>query len=426
MKSYIFIGDNEKVLRAKEHEFENKVDIIYIDPPYNTKSQKSFFDAKYSDETWKKMMFPRLSLGRKILNDKGIILISIDDNQLANLKLICDEIFGKENFLGIFITYQSLKSNSKHINTIHEYVLAFAKCKKKVPKLGTLRKDDMVEGPLILNIMKKVKKEYNLNGIEAAKKCLNYLIKISCEKYKISWLKNYNKINDKGEIFFAKDLSTPGIPRKVNIPSINLYLEPLDLRGWSSDKKLIRLHNEKRLFFVDKRPYEIAYLSEARDNVFSLLNFYSRQGSSDLAKLGLKGLFDAAKPVGLIKYLINLYPGEKLTICDFFAGSGTTAQAVLELNRNEKKDHNFILIQSKEPLNSNSVAYKKALELKIKPCIADIMIHRINAYINGRNYKEDDIQNIEYHDEEAWVYEKVSNNGKNENEHIHIITEVID
>ena len=189
------------------------------------------------------------------------------------------------------------------------------------------------------------------------------------------------KYDKQKDLRFEKDLSTPGAPKKVDIPEINLKLDPLPTRGWSSDEKFIQLHNMDKLYFRGERPYEITYLKEAKDNVPSLLDFYSRHGTNDLNKLGLRDLFDTPKPVELIKYLIKIYPENTLTVCDFFAGSGTTAQAVLELNKDYKTNHNFILVQSKEKFDENTTPYKTSLKHGIKPYVSEVLKLRINEVI---------------------------------------------
>lgn len=392
MVNRIYIGDNKTVLESKINQLRESIDIIYIDPPYNTIFKKSYKDHQYSNETWKEMMYPRLLLGKEILKKSGVIFISIDDNQYANLKVMCDEIFDEKNFLGVFITKQAQRSNSKHINTVHEYVLTYAKNKKDVPRFETLRIDDIEDGKMIKDIISKVKITFDKEGTDAANIKLKELIKYYCELKNITWLRNYNRISDDGRVFFGKDLSTPSKPRAVNLPEINLVLEPLSTRGWSSDEKFIDLYNRKRLDYRGERPYEIAYLEESKDNVSTILNFYSRQGTNDLNSLGLRDLFDTPKPVNLIKYLINIYPGESHVICDFFAGSGTTAQAVLELNEDYGYSHEFVLIQSEEKLLEDSAPYIKAVELGLKPQVDDIMIHRINKFVELRKLKNINIE----------------------------------
>ena len=307
--------------------YKNSVKMIYIDPPYNTKSIKTYNDNLKTID-WNMFMEPRLSKAKDFLTEDGCIFISIDDNEFANLKIMCDKIFGKENFTGNFITYQALRSNSKHINTVHEYVLCYAKNKKKLNEFKIKRIDNTDEKKIIDSLYRDVKKIIEFEGVKEANKKIKSLITEYCERYNITWLKNYNNVDEDGRIYFAMDLSTPGEPREVNIKSINLHLNPLPTRGWASDEKFIELYNDDLLSFKGNRPYEKHYLEDACDNVTSVLKFFSRHGTNDLKKLDLYNIFDTPKPVELIKFLIKISTKDDDLILDFFAGSGTTAQAV--------------------------------------------------------------------------------------------------
>lgn len=389
MKNKIYIGDNYDVLKSTEFEkFSGKIKMIYIDPPYNTKSCKSYND-KTSSITWGIFMKKRLELSKHLLKEDGAIFISIDDNEYANLKLICDDIFGKENFVGTFITKQSQRSNAKHINIIHEYILCFAKNKNKLHKFQISRMEIPEDRKMINKLTKKVRNILNEKGLETANKELKKIIKDYCSEYNITWLRNYSNIDENGDIFFPVDLSTPGKPRKVKIDSIGLELEPLSTRGWSSDNKFIKLFNDNRLSFKDGRPYGKHFLYESKDNVPSILNFYSRQGTNDLKKLGIDGLFDTPKPVELLKFLIRISTKKDDIILDYFAGSGTLAQAVYEINSEDLRNNKYILIQLKEPVNKNTNVYTNCKNLNIKPTVDEIMKYRIKTYLKSKNKDED-------------------------------------
>lgn len=386
--NYIFIGENYKTMSNNEFKkFNNLVDMIYIDPPYNTGNKFSFSDT---NNKWYDDIYKRLSIAKSFLKKSGMIYISIDDSELVSLLTACYKVFGKENFCGIFITKQSLRSNSSQINVIHEYIVCFCNDKKFAPRLFINRLNNPSEANDLNNIIKTIKKEFNVNGIDCAKNLLKDLIKQYCDNHNVSWIKNYNNIDDNGRIFFAKDLSTPNKPRVVDIPSIDLHLNPLPTRGWSSDAKFIKLYNDKRLSFKGGRPYEIEYLDEAVDNITSILDFYSRFGSNDLKKLGLYGLFDTPKPVEMIKFLIRATLHQDSLILDFYAGSGTTAQAVYEVNLEDNRKHKYILIQQKELLNKNTEVYKNAVKYGFNnPTVSDLMIVRINKYLELSKQKID-------------------------------------
>lgn len=389
MKNEIYIGDNLEVLKSESFQkYKDKIKFIYIDPPYNTQGMKSYDDRVTSIE-WREFIYPRILEAKNILSKEGIIFISIDDNEYANLKLICDDVFGKENHLGTFITKQSQRSNAKHINTVHEYIICYAKEKKNVSKFKIKRVNIPEEREMIERLEREAKKLLNKYDIETANKKFRSIIRDECSKNSITWLRNYNNIDEDGNIYFSVDLSTPSSPRKVSIPEIDLELEPLERRGWASDQKLIELSKSNRLVFKNDRPYSKKYLREASNNAQSILDFYSRQGTNDLKKLGIADLFDTPKPVELIKYLIRLSTLEDDIILDFFAGSGTTAQAVYEVNKEDNRNNKYILIQIDEDVEENNKVYDRCLDKNIDPKISDIMIYRINKYLEKHNKKCD-------------------------------------
>lgn len=377
MKHKVYIGDNAKVMGSDDFsQYEGKVSVIYIDPPYNTKTKKSYND-KQAREEWLSFMKTRLLFARRYLSEEGVIFISIDDNEYAYLKMLCDNEFGEKNCLGTFITKQSQRSNSKHINTVHEYILAYAKNKKKCPEFK-VKRIDTPEGREIYGEVKEIvvnlwgKYDYDVALKEYRKWLKNYT-----DAYGLSWLRNYNYLRDDGEPFFATDLSTPGKPRTVDIPEIGLHLDPLPTRGWSSDAKFIELHNADRLIFRDGRPYAIHYLSEAEDSAPSILDFYSRQGNEDMKRLGLDGIFDTPKPVNMLKYLLRITGVKEGIVMDFFAGSGSFCQATEEVNKEDNKNLQCILIQLDEDIVEGTEAYDRCKELGIEPNIPAVLEARL-------------------------------------------------
>ena len=141
--------------------------------------------------------------------------------------------------------------------------------------------------------------------------------------------------------------------------------------------------------FKDGRPYCKHYLYESEDNVPSILKFFSRQGTNDLKKLGIYNLFDTPKPVELLKFLIRISTNKNDILMDFFAGSGSFAQAVYESNKENNKNNKYILIQLSEDVNINSNAYKECKKLGIKPNVADILKYRIDVYLKKNNMAKD-------------------------------------
>lgn len=378
----IYIGENLSVLKSDMLEkYHGKVKVIYTDPPYNTKKKKAYNDTMDSDE-WANFMKERLVLCRAMLKENGVIFISIDDNEFAKLKVTCDSVFGEKNYIGTFITMQSQRSNAKLINIVHEYVIAYAKNKSKTEKFSIKRVNTPDGKELIDSLYSSVNKIVKNEGTEVANEKIKPIIKKYCLENSIDWLKNYANVDENGKIFFPIDLSTPGVPREVNIPSISLHLEPLKTRGWSTDEKFIEVYNDGRLVFRNGRPYKKHYLEESEDNASSVLKYYSRMGTKDLKDLGMDGVFDTPKPVELIKYLLRIAGCDNGDIVmDIFAGSGTMAQSVYEINKEDGKKIEYVIIQQHESITKDSESYNKCVELGIEPFVDKVMLYRINRFL---------------------------------------------
>lgn len=370
LMSNLIIGDNLTVLKDGKH-LDKSYKLIYLDPPYNTLTNKSYKDKEDSD-IWSNQIKERLIALKPYLADNGVLMISIDDNEYATTKILCDEVFGKKNFLGSFITRQATRSNSKFINIIHEYVICFAKNKSKV-KPFSIKRIDMEENLWMMVLQEQCTYIFETTGREEAQNYLSNYIKINKD---VSWLCNYNKIDEDGRIYFASDLSTPSSPREVLIPEMNLHLKPLKSRGWVSDTRFLELHKKNLLDYKNGRPYEKKYLLESTDNAPSILNFYSRQGTNDLAKLGLEGLFDTPKPLNLMKYLIRLVCQDGDNVLDIYGGSGTTAHACEDLGLE------WTLIQREEEVQNPRIL-KTCEKMGIKPNITEIIKTRLNKISNN-------------------------------------------
>ncbi len=379
----VFVGENMKVLQRLD---VNSIDFIYIDPPYNTNNKFSYNDT---NDNWGTDILHRLELAKVVLKQSGIICISIDDNELATLLMICYSVFQKKNYVGTFITRQAQRSNAKYINITHEYVVVFAKDKRYVTQFFIKRMNLPDDAEMIQTITWKVSAAFK-QGRDVALHTLKELLSKYASEKNISWLKNYSNIDENGRVFFAKDLSTPSKPNELRIDEVGLVLPKLKTRGWSSKDKFLRLYEQNRLCFRHGRPYEIQYLDEATENVNSVLNFYSRQGTNDLKKLGLDGIFDTPKPVELIKFLIRATMHKNAKILDFYAGSGTTGQAVYEVNKEDKKKHSFILVQKKEAITEKSSVYAKLKKQGIEnPTVVDVLLIRLNTYLKKNHMNVD-------------------------------------
>ncbi|MFA4930277.1 MAG: site-specific DNA-methyltransferase [Patescibacteria group bacterium] len=358
-------GDNLEVLRVLQDSYRGKVKMIYIDPPYNT-GKDFVYEDNFADNiqnykekvgdtmkanadssgrkhtNWLNMMYPRLRLARNLLKDDGVIFISIDDNEQANLKKVCDEIFGEENFIENYIWESTFRpDNSSSIERKNaQYVTSFAKDKnlinqliggpKKTEGLPSLTKNSMKEG--ILNFPSNTVKILFNDGIYlAGKKDSGYELLDNVEV--VSGV-NLNSFRLKGRMIWSQD-----------------YLEN-------------ELNNGTEIIFKGENfvPYskklEVGILAPTKiipkDYVQDVL-----AGRAELKSILGQSIFDYPKPLSLINYLLSfLECEEECIVLDFFSGSATTAHSVMQLNAEDGGNRKFVMVQLPEVTQEDSEARK--------------------------------------------------------------------
>ena len=396
-------GDNLEALKILQESYLNKIKCIYIDPPYNTGNDFIYVDdfkkdqiselegAGYIDSygnrlisnpqsqgryhsNWLSMMYPRLKLARNLLSMDGVIFVSIDSNELDNLKKICDEIFGMNNFICYMPrkTVEHMRVLADYeLQNLNDYVLMYCKNKMAVNILKKICgivnyefEDEMGKYTL------KAFQNSGANGTRTARPNLYYPIYYNKIKNKLSLENDGNSI----EI----------LPHKVGNDD-GRWL-------WSKEKFI---NDNKLLEYKNGRIYRKSYFSEDEDqNKYQsektwLDEFPNRLGAKALTDLGLKSYFDYSKPVELIKFLIKLVTTDEDIVLDFFSGSGTTAQAVMELNNEDKMNRRFILVQLAESCGENTEQYKNGFKT-----ICDIGEERIRRA--GKKIFEETNADIDY------------------------------
>jgi adenine-specific DNA-methyltransferase len=372
-ENLVLKGDNLDSLKILKHHYTGKIKCIYIDPPYNTDkdefvypdkfdkeeaevlglanlSENDFarmdfsFKTKKSHNGWLAFMYPRLLLARDLLRKDGVIFISIDDNEQANLKLLCDDIFGEENFIASLI-WKNKKgggNDAKHIAIENEHILFYSKTISNLPKLFHNYSKDYL----------KRYKEKDEDGLffwdSFKRKSGKQYYKISCpdgsilenDEYgnPISWLRS--------EKTFKEDLK-------------------------SGEIRIIRISNQWSVQFKQRLP-------EGK-KPRSIIDSYgiTSDGSNELLQMFEKNLFDNPKPSALIKHLSEIVLEERDIILDFFAGSGTTGQAVMQLNAEDGGNRKFILCQIDEPIDKKKQAHTFCTENNLPPVISSITIERL-------------------------------------------------
>lgn len=382
-------GDNLEVLRLLQNSYRNKVKMIYIDPPYNTgkdfvykdnfhdnvNNYKESMDESYKSNAetngryhtdWLNMMYPRLKLAKSLLKDDGVIFISIDDNEVHNLRKICDEIYGEDNFVSEIIWEKkfSPQNDAKYFSTNHEQLLCYAKHKNNFKR----------------NLLPMTQEQQ--------------------DRYR-------NPDNDERGPWMSSDLSVATYNEQYDYPiktPSGIVVNPSAGRCWNTNKeKLQELIDDNRIWFGtsgNNVPRIKRFLSEVQEGTVPISLWYHKEvghtqsASQDLKKLfDDNKLFDFPKPIELIKKCIFLGSSNDDIILDFFSGSSTAAHATIEINMEEDTARKFIMIQIPEQIDKKSVTYKAGYKTICE--IGKERIRRAGQKIKEENKDKEGIEDLD-------------------------------
>ena len=354
-------GDNLEALTALAYTHEGKIDVIYIDPPYNTGNKDfvyndSFVDREdgYRHSKWLSFMNKRLQIAKSLLSSGGVIFISIDDNEQAQLKLLCDEIFGGENFIAqVVVASNSAKNNAKFISVTHEYLFCYAKDKETLPTNWAVLKNN-------INQFNKIAKKL-LNSSLTPEEIHGELLALT--KYpKFYEFDHYTYVDKRGP-FRASDLTAPGSTAKYDIihPKTKKACKT-GTRGWGySEKAIDDLIEKDYIYFGEDEtvmPQLKNYLSENEKSLPKSIVFFDSQASTKWMKSQNLD-FPFPKALDYIKYIGSMYPNSNATFLDFFAGSGTTLHATMQLNAEDGGHRKCILVTNNENNICEEVTYER-------------------------------------------------------------------
>ncbi|MFC1223416.1 site-specific DNA-methyltransferase [Pedobacter sp. BG31] len=377
-------GDNLDSLKILKNYYTGKIKCIYIDPPYNTTGDEFVYPDKFDKEEaevlglgnlsesdfarmdfsyktkkshngWLSFIYPRLLLAKDLLNKEGVIFISIDDNEYANLKLLCDDVFGEEHLVGSFVwkNKYGAGAKTKGFIEVHEYILCYSKGK-------------------ITNIEAKLTDEQ---------------IKVFDKK------RDENYVNRGG--YITQPLMTKSMDDRDNLKYSIVYegdkIVPRKQWVWE-ETRLLKAIERNEVVFKKKKNGEYSvrnkvYLKDENGNLrkgkpITVLNGpFNQEGTEEVENLIGEGVFSFPKPTALLEYLLSFTINEEKKdneiFLDFFAGSGTTGEAVMKLNANDGGTRKFILCQVDEAVKKDKSAYKFCLENNLPPVISSITIERI-------------------------------------------------
>src|SRR5699024_955126 len=414
-------GDNLEVLKQLQETYLGKIDVIYIDPPYNTGNDfvyKDDFKSTINEYTeasgqydeagnrletnpethgrfqtdWLKMMYQRLKLARNLLSEDGVIFISIDDSEQANLKKLCDEIFGDRNFIANIIrNTNSSKNQSSFISVSYDYALVYAKnenflSKKHSGNKWQVKKNNVDEYVKRVNYLKKI----GLSEDELEKE-LKQLTKyprfIDFTNY---WYSDERGIYSKGDLGGVKNGSlTPIInPRTGEEDSI----PPGGYRYHSS--KMEKLIEENRIHFhIDgSLPRLKRYLNENLTQTPKGIMSDDQRPDDKLLK-DFNTPFDNPKQLEFINRILSIFEQNSI-IFDFFSGSSTTAHAIMSLNAEDGGNRKYIMVQLPEETDGKSEAYKAGYKYITE--IGKERIRRAGQKILEENKDKEGIENLDF------------------------------
>jgi adenine-specific DNA-methyltransferase len=375
-ENIIIEGDNLEVLKLLQSSYKNSIKMIYIDPPYNTgndfvypdnyetpldnyleltgqkingeitQSKKSKDGRKHTQ--WLNMIFPRLLLSRTLLKEDGIICISIDNTEVNKLQFICDEIFGEENLIGYFIwkNKHGGGGDNSHIVQENEYILVYGKNLSMIPEFygqptqeyyKLFRYEDE-KGKYYLDRLDKKGIEQNRPNLLYPIECPDGSLKVSTTIWRLS-KEEFEVRKKQGLIEFKKD---------------------------KNDE--YQIYTKTYLYDENGQKRKVRPRSILKQEVVG----FTQNGNKEVIEIFGKKVFDNPKPISLLKYLFDIQLDKNDIILDFFGGSGTTGQSVLELNQEDGGNRKFILVQLPEPTSNPDY-----------PTISEITKERIRKVING-------------------------------------------
>ena len=384
-------GDNLEVLKLLQTAYYRKVKMIYIDPPYNTGNDFVYADdfadpmARYKEVTqqttksnpetmgrfhtnWLNMMYPRLRLAANLLRDDGVIFISIDDAELYNLKKICDEVFGEENYVATLVYDKNRKNDAKYFSVGHEYMLVYFKSAATIYERGIILRTTKEGIDEVKAEFERLRVLHNDNW-ELVNEGLKELYKSWPEGDERKSLARFTRVDEKGPYRDDGNINWPGGggPMYDVLHPITGKVCKKPVSGWrypTPERLQEEVDKGHVVFGKDETtvPRVRMNLFEADKEVMRSVHFsYAQTATNEFAQIfDGKRVFDNPKPISYIKKLVDYLTSkdDEDIILDFFSGSATTAHAVMKLNAEDGGNRRFILVQLPEVCDEKSEAAK--------------------------------------------------------------------
>lgn len=393
----VFIeGDNFEALKVLQESYLGKVKMIYTDPPYNTGKDFVYRDnftkdkAEYEEEIeavdeegnkmfrentrtnprfhsdWLSMMYERLLIARDLLRDDGVIFISIDDNEVNNLRKVCDEVFGETNSIAQMVWAAGRKNDSRYISVSHEYILVYVKDESYLSDKKTLWRERKNGLDAIYGQHEKLKIEFGDNYKKIEEKLSEWYQSLK-PNHPARSHKHYNKVDERG-VYFPADVSWPGGggPTYEVLHPVTRKPCAVPSRGWmfSKPEKMQEAIKENRVHFGYDETYVPcikSYLVDRESQVpYSVFYQDGRAATKRLRELMGGNYFENPKDESILEALIEYvsYNNPEGVYMDFFSGSATTAHAVMAQNAEDGGNRKFIMVQLPEETPEGSEARK--------------------------------------------------------------------
>ena len=404
-QNLVLKGDNLDSLKILKNYYKGQIKCIYIDPPYNTDkddfvypdkfdkeeaeilglvnlSEDDFarldfsFKTKKSHNGWLSFMYPRLLLAQELLRDDGVIFISIDDNEQANLKLLCDDVFGDENFIGTLVIQTATDNNKTQVNTEHEYMLCYSRNKTfQNYWIGKNKAAELIQEKYI-----ELKEQLG-DDINEIQKSLRKWIKENKEN--LPKVSHYDNVDEKG-VYHDGDIANtkfggynyeilhPITGKPCKIPEKGFRFPEYTLNKMIKDGDVLFGEDENKLIKPKKR------LENAKDALRSIIYEDGRASSNYVDSLLKRGVFNNPKSHTILFRILGFITKDSDIVLDFFAGSGTTGDAIMRLNAEDGENRKFILCQIDEPIKQEKPAYQFCIDKNLPPVISSITVERLN------------------------------------------------
>ena len=418
---HVFVeGENLEVLKVLQRAYFGKVKLIYIDPPYNTGSDSFIYPDRFQESreeylkrindlsddgtlmregfyqknskesgrfhsNWLSMMLPRLYIVRNLLRDDGVIFVSCDDNELHNLRCVMDEVFGDDNFIAVICWKNVTDNNPTLINKDNEFIVCFAKSRSFLPQAW---KSHFSEAKDLLQAKYKELKAAGLSNSDVQVEIRDFI----ADNFDIMGnLTRYKNVDDTGVYTGSEsvhnprpggynfEIEHPTTKRPMRKPANGYRFPPATFKEMDAAGLILYGEDEKRIVKIKK------YLSDFEDTLRSVIVMDGRLGSYDFKRVfdTDEKIFSNPKPVDLILQLVSYVTDSDSLVLDMFAGSCTTAEAVLRLNKMDGGKRKVVCVQLPEACATDTAAFKAGYKT-----IADIGRERMRRVIAQLSPKE--------------------------------------